>query len=145
MPYCYDYPRPAVATDIIVCTSQSPYQILLIQRKNPPFQNMWALPGGFMDENEQLYHTAIRELKEETGIENIELRFFGIYDAPHRDPRGRTIGIVYYTLVNNVIIQATAGDDAANLKWFYIDELPPLAFDHQQVINDFYKKILTYS
>ncbi len=142
MPYCYEYPRPSVATDIIVCTTNKPYQVLLIQRKNPPFQNMWALPGGFMDMDEYLCNTAKRELMEETGIHIHTLHFFGVYDDPTRDPRGRTIGIVYYVLVPKPL-KPTANDDAANAQWFFIDELPRLAFDHQLILDDFKQKILT--
>lgn len=142
MPYCYEYPRPSVATDIIVCTISKPFQILLIQRKNPPFQNMWALPGGFMDMDERLYNTAKRELMEETGIHIDQFQFFGVYDDPQRDPRGRTIGIVYYALVPQPI-KPIANDDASNAKWFSLEELPQLAFDHQLILYDFKQKILT--
>ncbi len=143
MLYCYEHPRPSVATDIIICTKQSPYKVLLIKRKNRPFQDMWALSGGFMDMNENLIETAKRELYEETGIVLNDLTFFGIYDQPDRDPRGRTIGIVYYAFVNENIT-FKAGDDAKFAQWHYINELPELAFDHNKILNDFQEKILTY-
>lgn len=142
MPYCYEYPRPSVATDIIVCTITKPFQILLIQRKNPPYQGMWALPGGFMDMDERLHNTAKRELMEETGIQLDELQFFDVYDDPQRDPRGRTIGIVYYALVPQPI-KPEASDDASSAQWFSIEELPQLAFDHKLIIDHFKQKILT--
>ncbi|MCX7863098.1 MAG: NUDIX hydrolase [Bacteroidales bacterium] len=143
MPYIYDYPRPSVATDIIVCTVAKPHHILLIQRKNPPYEHMWALPGGFMDINERLHDTAKRELFEETGINAEQLNFFGVYDDIFRDPRGRTIGVVYYLLLQN-FIKLHANDDAKDAQWYNIENLPPLAFDHSLIINDFKQKILTY-
>ena len=142
MIYCYEYPRPSVAADVIVCLKQDLCKILLIKRKNPPFQNMWALPGGFLDMNEYLIETAKRELYEETGLLLDNLVFFGIYDKPDRDPRGRTISAVYYAIIENPL-KITAGDDASYANWFLIDQLPELAFDHNVVINDFIKKILT--
>jgi 8-oxo-dGTP diphosphatase len=143
MPYSYEYPRPAIATDIILTAKikQIPY-LLLIQRKNPPFQHQWAFPGGFMNMDERLYETAVRELEEETGIALKELTFFGLYDKPDRDPRGRTIGIVYYAVLPQ-LINPNHGDDAENAKWFPLTELPPLAFDHSQIIQDFIRSILT--
>jgi 8-oxo-dGTP diphosphatase len=104
---------------------------------------MWALPGGFMDINEYLINTAKRELYEETGIKLNKLIFFGIYDKPDRDPRGRTIGIVYYALIDENV-PYYAGDDAKFAQWHFIDKLPELAFDHKKIINDFNEKILTH-
>ncbi|MGQ9846055.1 MAG: NUDIX domain-containing protein [Bacteroidales bacterium] len=143
MPYCYEYPRPAIATDIVLI-AKTPIEnkVLLIQRKNNPFKGMWAFPGGFMDINETLIETANRELYEETGIKINELTFFGIYDHPQRDPRGRTISIVYYALLENIIVPQS-GDDATHAQWFPIKQIPPLAFDHNIIIRDILKKILT--
>lgn len=143
MPFCYEYPHPAVAADIIlVAKNNNDIQILLIQRKNPPFQNMWALPGGFMDMNESVSQTAHRELFEETGIKVKKIDFLGYYDSINRDPRGRTIGFAFYAILNN-IVEAKSGDDAASTKWFKINNLPPLAFDHEKIISDLIQKILT--
>ncbi|NSW45574.1 MAG: NUDIX hydrolase [Bacteroidales bacterium] len=144
MPYCYEYPRPAVATDIVLIAHQKlETNVLLIKRKNNPYKGMWAFPGGFMDMNEFLIDTARRELYEETGIKINELIFFGIYDDPNRDPRGRTIGIVYYALLNKTI-PTQSGDDALQAQWFSIDNLPPLAFDHPKIWQDIQHKILTH-
>lgn len=143
MPYCYDYPRPAIATDIVlIAKTSTEIYVLLIQRKNHPFKGMWAFPGGFMDINETLIETANRELFEETGIKLNELTFFGIYDYPQRDPRGRTIGVVYYALLEN-IIEPQSGDDADQAQWFSIKQIPPLAFDHNIIIRDILKKLST--
>lgn len=133
--YCYDYPRPSVTVDIILLaeTDLSP-QILLIERKHDPFSGMWALPGGFVDENEDLPDAAARELKEETGIENVPLIQFGAFGKPGRDPRGHTVSIAFLTTLSS-IVKPVAGDDAANAKWFSIKNLPDLAFDHKEIIN----------
>jgi 8-oxo-dGTP diphosphatase len=93
--YTYDYPRPAVTSDIAVLRLDQIPEILLIQRKDPPFRQMWALPGGFMEMEETLEETARRELLEETGISAGELIRFDSYDRPGRDPRGRTITQVF--------------------------------------------------
>lgn len=143
MPHCYEYPRPAIATDIVlIAKTSSEINVLLIQRKNNPYKGMWAFPGGFMDINETLIETANRELFEETGIKINELTFFGIYDHPQRDPRGRTIGVVYYALLEN-IIEPQSGDDAAQAQWFSVKQIPPLAFDHNIIIRDILKKLST--
>ncbi len=143
MSFCYEYPRPAVAADIIlVAKNSNDIQILLIQRKNTPFQNMWAFPGGFMESDEPILRTAHRELLEETGIKVEKLDFLWYYDGVNRDPRGRTIGFAFYSILDH-IIEAKSGDDAANACWFNIDSLPPLAFDHEKIIYDLKQKILT--
>lgn len=108
--------------------------VLLISRKNPPFQNQWALPGGFVEDDEDLETAAKRELKEETGIDLascIQLYTFG---NPDRDPRGRTISIAYVGFVTESN-EPTAADDAKEAKWYPIENLPVLAFDHQEIIN----------
>ncbi len=136
MQYTYNYPRPAVTADIVLIdkSSQNIF-VLLIQRKNPPYQNQWALPGGFMDMNETLIETAARELFEETGVENIDLKQFKTYDAVNRDPRHRTISTVFIGYGNkNCFINS--GDDALNAKWFDINQIPPLAFDHYHILQD---------
>lgn len=135
MKYTYDYPRPAVTADIIILKTISNQQfVLLIKRKHHPFESIWALPGGFLEMDETLEETALRELQEETGIAGIELKQFHTFSKVNRDPRHRTITTVFigYAVGN---ISIVAGDDAANVKWFAIDELPPLAFDHREVME----------
>ena len=133
--FCYPYPRPAVTVDILLITNiSSENEILLIERNSEPFKGMWALPGGFVDENEDLLDAAIRELIEETGIQNVALTQFGAFGKPGRDPRGHTVSIVYITQLPSKI-NAIAGDDAAKIKWFSVDKLPELAFDHRDIID----------
>jgi len=141
MIYTYAYPRPAVTVDIIVFKPEE-NNILLIERKNEPFKNMWALPGGFVDIDEEIELSAYRELQEETSIEDIKLFQFRAYGAVDRDPRGRTISIVYYGQLENKRQKVSAGDDAKNLRWHSLENLPQMAFDHNQIIRDFinYKK-----
>ncbi len=138
MIYTYAYPRPAVTVDIIVTrTLKDLAQILLIERKNQPFKNQWALPGGFVDIDEEIDDAAYRELTEETSISDIKLDQFRTFGKPGRDPRGRTISIIYFGTLTNEKQKIEAGDDAKNLKWFSIDDLPELAFDHDQIIKSF--------
>ena len=140
MPFTYEYPRPSVCVDIIVLYKKEAQTfILLIERKYPPFENCWALPGGFIEMNETLEQSALRELKEETGIELSSLKQFATYGNPGRDPRARTISVIYYTVLEKQIT-TLAGDDAKNTKWVNIKELPNLAFDHKEIINDFFAK-----
>jgi 8-oxo-dGTP diphosphatase len=134
--YCYDYPRPAATADIAVLRLVEVPEILLIQRKDPPFQGLWALPGGFMEMEESLEETARRELMEETGIMAGELIRFDSYDKPGRDPRGRTITQVFVLLWKESMGKPKAGSDAALIRWFGLNELPELAFDHKEIIRD---------
>ena len=139
--YTYDYPRPAVTADISVLRLDEVPEILLIQRLDPPFKDMWALPGGFMEMEETLEETARRELMEETSIRAGELIRFDTYDKPGRDPRGRTITQVFVMIWKEEMGRPKAGSDAANLQWFGLNDLPELAFDHQQIVNDVLRMI----
>ncbi|MBE9517403.1 MAG: NUDIX hydrolase [Bacteroidetes bacterium] len=139
--YTYDYPRPAVTADVSVLRLDEVPEILLIQRLDPPFKDMWALPGGFMEMEETLEETARRELMEETSIRAGELIRFDTYDKPGRDPRGRTITQVFVMIWKEEMGRPKAGSDAANLQWFGLNDLPGLAFDHQQIVNDVLRMI----
>lgn len=135
MKHCYDYPRPAVTADIIILkTTNTINSVLLIERKHPPFQGMWALPGGFLDMHETLEEAALRELEEETGITGIELKQFHTFSKVDRDPRHRTITTVFIGYTNDNA-SPVAGDDAAKAQWFRLEDLPPLAFDHDEVME----------
>lgn len=117
MLYTYPFPRPAVTCDCVVFTMRADdLAVLLVRRKEEPFRGLWALPGGFVNENERLERAAARELAEETGITGVKLEQIGAFGDPGRDPRGHTITIAYMTfLVAEAAI--TAGDDAAAVEW----------------------------
>ena len=135
MAYTYKYPRPAVTADCIVIKREAEPKVLLIQRGNPPFKGAWAFPGGFMDMDETTEQCAIRELEEETGLRVSKIQQIGAYSKVDRDPRGRTITIAYLAIVD-APIAVTGQDDAAKAEWFPVDALPPLAFDHEDIMRD---------
>jgi 8-oxo-dGTP diphosphatase len=133
--YTYKYPHPAVTADCIVMTRDN--QVLLIQRKNEPCRGQWAFPGGFMNIDETAEAAAVRELQEETGITLSETDIFqvGAYTAVDRDPRERVITIAYLAEID-APVPVKGSDDAARAQWFPLDALPPLAFDHAEILLD---------
>jgi len=134
--FCYDYPRASLTTDSVIFKLKSEtLELLLIERKHDPYKNCWALPGGFLEMNENGLECAKRELLEETGLVVGEMEQTGAYTDVNRDPRGRTISIAYTSLITSEV-NLNAGDDAKNVEWFSLFELPPLAFDHIKVITD---------
>lgn len=135
MAYTYKYPRPAVTADCVVITNEQQPKVLLIQRGNEPFKGCWAFPGGFMDMDETTEHCAVRELKEETGLAVSDLHQIGTYSKIDRDPRGRTISVAYLVLIDSPV-EVTGQDDATKAEWFPITNLPHLAFDHFDIMQD---------
>ncbi len=128
-------PKLTMTTDIAIFTIRAErLEILLIRRGNPPFRGRWALPGGLVEEDEDLDVCARRELEEETGIVGLELEQFHTFGAPGRDPRGRYVTAAYLTLVRPDRLSPKAASDAAGVGWFAVDSLPPLAFDHGEII-----------
>jgi len=133
-PYVYDWPRPMVTADAAVFSFlDGKARLLLVRRKDDPFQGHWALPGGFVEMDEDLPEAAARELVEETGLRGVALEQFGAFGRPGRDPRGRTITIAYFGIVHDSLARIQAGDDAAGVEWFDLDGLPEMAFDHDQI------------
>ena len=135
--YVYEWPRPMVTVDIIVfALSENNVKLLLIRRGNEPFKGMWALPGGFVELDEELEDAAVRELAEETGLANISLKQMHTFGGVGRDPRGRQITVAFMGITTEELNEIQAGDDAAEARWFDIEELPrDLAFDHDEVIR----------
>lgn len=116
------------------------HHILLIQRKNDPFKGQWALPGGFVDEHEDLKDAAMRELEEETSLKVTEMEQLGAFGKPHRDPRHHTVSVAYMGFAAGDD-EVKGADDANDARWFSILRLPELAFDHTDIINEAIKKI----
>ena len=130
-----DYPRPSVTADVVVFTlRENDLQVLLVRRKYPPFEGMWAIPGGFVDIDESLEDAALRELEEETGIRDVYLEQLYTFGRPDRDPRGRVITVAYFALAPADALRPRAGDDAAEARFWSIYDLPPLAFDHADIL-----------
>ena len=138
MPATYQYERPSLTVDCVVFgldVEEQDLKVLLIQRGLPPFEGQWALPGGFVRIHETLEHTAIRELREETGIEQLYLEQLYTFGALKRDPRERVVTIAYYALANLNDHKLRASTDARKAAWFLVSDLPPLAFDHERIVE----------
>jgi 8-oxo-dGTP diphosphatase len=135
MPYSYDYPRPAVTADTLLVTRDPEPQVLLIRRKHEPFAGQWALPGGFVNMDETLEQAARRELFEETGLRVDGLQQLHTFGDPGRDPRGRTISVVYVAVVDAAGLQPVASDDAQEVGLRPLRQPPPLAFDHAAILD----------
>ncbi len=125
------YENPKLTVDGVIFKSN---KILLIKRKNPPFKDIWALPGGFVEYNEKTEDAVVREIFEETGLKTKVKSLLGVYSDPSRDPRGHTVSVVYVLVSGDE--KVVAGDDASLAKFFNVDDLPELAFDHKVIIND---------
>lgn len=139
VPQDYDptlYDRPSVTVDVVIFSLMGDHlNVLLIQRKRPPFAGMWALPGGFVHVDESLEEAAARELVEETGVSGVYMEQLYTFGDPDRDPRTRVITVAYFALVPAAAMTPQAGSDAASAGWFAMDDLPPLAFDHAQILD----------
>ena len=127
MAYTYKYPRPAVTADCIVITREAEPKVLLIQRGDQPFKGGWAFPGGFMNMDETTEQCAISRLS--------DVHQIGAYSKVDRDPRGRTITVAYLAIIDEPIA-VTGQDDAAKAEWWPVSDLPHLAFDHYDIMQD---------
>lgn len=135
MAYHYKYPRPSVTADCIVITKDSQSKVLLVKRRNEPFKDYWAFPGGYMNMDETTEQCAIRELEEETGLKVEHIQQIGAYSKVDRAPRGRTITVAYLAIVDSPIY-VVGNDDAVEAEWFHLSALPQLAFDHINIMKD---------
>ncbi len=124
--------QPSLAADCVVFDPAG--RLLLIRRKNPPFRGQYALPGGFVDYGERMEEAALRELREETGIEGRIVRLIGVYSRPDRDPRGHCVSAAY--LIEAGSHKAVAGDDAAEAEFVSNFRAEKLAFDHDEIVAD---------
>jgi 8-oxo-dGTP diphosphatase len=138
-PYTYDYPRPGFSADTVAFAGPAnARKVLLVKRGIEPFKGCWALPGGFVDEGERPLDAARRELAEETGlIWDGHMHKLGAYGDPGRDPRGWTVSAVFIADIGLSTPVVVGGDDAADARWCFADELPAqMAFDHSQIIAE---------
>jgi 8-oxo-dGTP diphosphatase len=142
LPYTYPYPRPSVTVDVaLFAIVAGELAVLLVQRGHAPFEGAWAMPGGFVDENEPLARAALRELDEETGVRGVTIEQLGAFGDPGRDPRGHTVSVVFVGFASAEAHPVTAGDDAAHAAWHPVAKLgargrtaPKLAFDHGAIL-----------
>lgn len=140
MPDSAHYERPSVTVDVVVVAGSTlgdRPKVLLVKRDRPPFEGCWALPGGFVEPEEPLETAARRELEEETAIRPLHLEQMHTFGEPGRDPRGWTISVVYVALLHRDELRALhpqAGSDAGEVAWFDLNRLPPLAFDHADIL-----------
>jgi 8-oxo-dGTP diphosphatase len=140
--YTYRYERPALSVDCVVFGyDEDELKILLIQRDIEPYKNVWALPGGFVRIKETLEEAALRELKEETSVENLYLEQLYSFGALDRDPRERVVTVSYYALVKISEHKAKGGSDASDAQWFSFQKLPKLGFDHKEIIEVAFKRL----
>ena len=141
--YVYEWPRPMVTVDAVVFgLFDDKVKILLIQRGNEPFKGFWALPGGFIEIDEELDDAVARELAEEAGLTEIMLEQIHTFGTVGRDPRGRQISVVYMGILSGQQNKIKAGDDASKAQWFELDKVPQnLAFDHNNIISFAAKKL----
>jgi len=142
--YIYDWPRPMVTVDAVVFTySGNRAKVLLINRGKEPFKGKWALPGGFVEIDEELEDAVVRELGEETGLAGVQLEQMHTFGTVGRDPRGRQISIAFLGIATKGQDTIKAGDDAAQAQWFDIENLPDdMAFDHNEVVRFAIEKLL---
>lgn len=132
--YAYEYPRAALTADSVIFGFDGQnLKVLLVQRGVEPYKGKWALPGGFLRMDETIEECAMRELKEETALEQTYMEQFGVFSDVNRDPRGRIITTAFYALVRLQDVQG--GDDAAEAAWFDLSNVPALAFDHDRILR----------
>jgi 8-oxo-dGTP diphosphatase len=134
--YHYEHPRPALTVDVVIFTlRENQLHVLLVQRGEEPFAGVWALPGGVVKMTESLEKAACREMAEETGLQDAYLEQLYTYGDPNRDPRGRVVTVAYFALIpSDAPVRKEGGSDARRAEWFRIEALPPLAFDHDQIV-----------
>lgn len=135
--YCYRYPHPALTVDCVIFGFDADsLKVLLVERGIEPFKGLWALPGGFMHIDETAEEAARRELREETNISEVYMEQFRVFSRVDRDPRERVVTVAFMALVRPADCHLIAGDDAANALWFDEHQLPPMAFDHAEIIDE---------
>lgn len=137
MAFTYDYPRPSLTVDCVIFAkdAHSEWNVLLIQRAHEPFAGKWAFPGGFVDEKESAEEAALRELKEETGVENLSFQQLHTFSKPGRDPRGWVVSVAFVTRIEMNGLKFQAADDASAADWVKVSEITEMAFDHIDILK----------
>mgnify|MGYP001619903490 CR=1 FL=1 len=136
------YEKPSITVDIVIFTIQEKeLKVLLVKRNIEPFKEKWALPGGFVRISESLESAAKRELEEETGVKEVYLEQLFTFGDPKRDPRGRVITVSYMALINSDKINLKASTDVSDAKWFSVNKIPILAFDHKKILSYALKRL----
>ena len=142
MAFTYEWPRPALAVDCVVFgLDETDLKVLLIQRRIPPFQHAWALPGGFVRMDEDLEAAAKRELQEEAGVSDVYLEQLYTFSGLDRDPRERVVTVAHYALAKLSDHKIRAATDAMGVGWFALDDLPKLAFDHSEIVRTAHERL----
>ncbi len=138
----HKFKKPSVTVDIVIFTiKDNDLKVLLVKRNIEPFKEKWALPGGFVRIDESLETAAKRELEEETGVKNVYLEQLYTFGDLKRDPRGRVITVSYFALINSDIANLKASTDVSEAKWFFVSNLPQVAFDHRKILNYSLKRL----
>ncbi len=151
MTYSYEYERPGLTVDCVIFgldLDEESLEVMLIERDAEPFAGMWAIPGGFVRKGETLSESAMRELREETGITDVFLEQLYTFGDPGRDPRGWIVSVAYYALVSPEKHSIQATTDARQARWFPVTSIPRLPFDHAEILNTALGRIrgkLTYA
>ncbi len=144
MSHTYEYPRPALTVDCVIFGKDAQGEVLhvlLIERAHAPFAGKWAFPGGFVDAGETVEMAALRELKEETGVDTaLSAKLLGVYSKPGRDPRGWTVSVAFRAEVAMAACEVQAADDATRAEWVKIEDIAEMAFDHAEILRDALKK-----
>lgn len=125
---------------VIFSQDASSHFVLLVKRKNEPFKGQWVLPGGFVNDGEALEDAARRELEEETSLKMEALNQIKAYGNPGRDPRGQTVTVAFWGKANKANTKIKASSDAADVRWWDLNDLPELGFDHSKILKDALKK-----
>lgn len=134
--FTYNYPRPALTSDCVLFGfDEGELKLLLLRRANEPFKSKWALPGGFVNEEESAEEAARRVLAEKASVRKVYLEQLYTFSAVDRDPRGRVVSVAYYALVKLADYKVKAGRDTEHAEWFAVSELPKLAFDHNDIVK----------
>ena len=142
MPFPTDTGRPVLTTNVVVFSLRDEQlKLLLVRRRNAPFQGYWSLPGGVVGEDEDIEANANAKLEEGTGVSGLYLEQLCTFGAPDRDPRERVVSIAYYALVASKRLRLRTDEHSEGVGWFALDELPELAFDHGRMVETAHQRL----